>query len=466
MSMSTTHEVSLLNNKDEMFVLKNILYKLLNAGVARESGLENQYRRQSINSFSLVIILITSPYYYFFALGQLWTPLWILVGMHCLFAMILLINYWGNYKLANYVLIFTSNTCVLIMSYYFGFDSGFHLYLYLGPLFIFWIYELNQKRDIIIAIAIDVVYYILIYTLKIYDIELYTMKGVGVFEFYSINVVLNLVIMFLLFYNYTEYYKILTDSLLEKQQNLSEEVSKRIKSEEYTQKLFQDLSESYKNLEQFSFIVSHNLRSPLSNVKGFLTLYEPQEELSENDQVVQSVKESTEHLDMILTDLNVILGPKKQALETKSQVLLSDLVEEVKISLSEEIYRNRIVIKQEFNPDIKLITIKTVLNSVLFNLFQNAIKYKSLSAPPEIKVIAFQHQDLMEIRIQDNGIGIDLERYKDRLFKLYNRFSNTQEGKGIGLYLVKSNVEMLGGRIDVESQVNAGSTFIIQFKNT
>ncbi len=461
--MGSTHEVSLL--KDEMFVLKNILYKLLNAGVERESGLENQYRRQSINSFSLIIILITSPYYFFFSLGELWNPLWILLVMHVLFAMILFVNYWGNYKLANYVLIFTSNTGILIMSYYFGFDSGFHLYLYLGPLFIFWIYELNQKRDIIIAICIDLVYYVLIYTMKIYDMQLYSMKGVGVFEFYSINVVLNIVIMFLLFYNYTEYYKILTDSLLEKQENLSEEVAKRIKSEEYTQKLFQDLSESYKNLEQFSFIVSHNLRSPLSNVKGFLTLYEPQEEPTENDNVVQNVKESTEHLDMILTDLNVILGPKKQALETKSEVLLLDLVEEVKVSLSEEIRLNRIVIKQEFNPGLKLHTIKTVLNSILFNLFQNAIKYKSLSEEPEIKVIADQKEEGIEIRIQDNGIGIDLERYKDRLFKLYNRFSNTQEGKGIGLYLVKSNVEMLGGRIDIESEVNAGSTFIIQFKN-
>jgi len=448
-----------------MLSLKNILYKLLNAGVEGESGLENQYRRKSINSFSLIIILITTPYYVVFITGQLWYPLMVLIGMNCLFALVLYINYLGYYVLGNYVLILSSDTCIFLMSYFFGFDSGFHLYLYSAPLFIFWIYELDQMKDIAIAVAIDFAFYALIYVFKNQHIQVFPIQEFWGMEYYTINVILNFVIMFLLFYNYTEYYKILTDSLLEKQERLSEEVTKRMDSEAVTQKLFADVSESYKNLEQFSFIVSHNLRSPLSNVKGFLSLYEQEEIPSENDAVVQSVKDSTEHLDMILTDLNAILDPKKQALETKSDVYLLDMVEEVKISLSEEISTNHIVFRQDFDPKLKLTTIKTVLNSILFNLFQNSIKYKNELGVSEIAVSALQEGSSTEIRIQDNGIGIDLERYKDRIFKLYNRFNTTQEGKGIGLYLVKSNVEMLGGHIAVESKVNVGSTFIINFKN-
>ncbi len=444
-----------------MLGIKVGFFNLLKIGVAEAPVLGGQYRQRSITIFCLIVIAITSVFYSLFIVSKLWIPLLVLILDHFLFACALYFNYLRQYKIANHMLFLSSNTCVFLMSYYFGFDAGFHLYLYSVLLVGFWVCELCIKRDIIIAVSISFMYYVFMYWFKVHgvkDFSVHTFLGV---EIYNINVTVNFIIIFFLFYNYSEYFKSLTQSILIKEEHLLEDVYSHISSEEHIKNELEDLKKKYKNLEQFSLIVSHNLHSPLSNVKAFLSLYEPQEDPSDNDIVIQNVKESTGHLDMILTDLNVILDSKKQASEAKSIVYLKDVMDEVKISLSDEIHKNIVIINQDFDPKIKLNTIKTVLNSILFNLIQNAIKYRSEYRVPEITVTASQLGKQIQIRIEDNGIGIDLNRYKDRIFKLYNRFSTAQEGKGIGLYLVKSNVEMLGGSIMLESQINVGCTFII-----
>lgn len=448
-----------------MWNLRKIIEEITHAGVTEAIAFEKQYRLKSMNLLCIIGILIISPYYLIFSMAGLWYPVVVVVLFHVSFFLVIFLNYLKHYSAGNYLLIFGTNMGILGMSYFIGFDSGFHLYFMTGPLFIFWIFDLNQKKLIAYAIALELLFVVLVFLVKAYFISPYSWRQVGSLDIYYLNMIFNLCLIFLLFYNYTKYYQLLTNSLVQKQENLETEVVKRIKSEEYTSKLFEDLSVSYKNLEQFSYIVSHNLRSPLSNIKGFLSIYEPSEHNPQNDQVIESIKVSAEHLDEIIMDLNVLLNAKNLLLENKRVVNLSSAIQNVGVSLAAEIQGSGAVIKEEFERDLNLVTIKTILHSILFNLFQNSIRHSKSDSYPEIIIKAKKTEEYTEIQISDNGSGIDLNKYNDRVFMLYHTFGEKTEGRGIGLFLVRSNVEMLGGRITVESKLNEGTKFIIQFKN-
>ena len=448
-----------------MWNLKKIVAEITHAGVTEVIAFEKQYRLKSMNLLCIIGILIISPYYFIFSMAGLWYPVIVVFLFHLSFFIVIFLNYHKHYIAGNYLLIFGTNMGILGMSYFVGFDSGFHLYFLTGPLFIFWIFDLDQKKLIVYAIALELFFVAIVFFVKAYTVAPYSWTQVGGLDIYYLNMSFNLFLIFLLFYNYTKYYQLLTDSLVQKQEKLEEEVLKRIKSEEYTGKLFKDLSVSYKNLEQFSYIVSHNIRSPLSNIKGFVSIYEAHEDSLQNNHVIENIKESAEHLDEIIMDLNVLLSAKNLLLENKRVVNLSDAIKNVGVSLAAEIQYSGAIIKEEFERDLNLVTIKTILHSILFNLFQNSMRHSKVDVYPEITVTASATKEYTEIRVSDNGIGIDLEKYNDRVFMLYHTFGEKTEGRGIGLFLVRSNVEMLGGHISVESKVNEGTTFIIQFKN-
>ncbi|MBC7486764.1 MAG: HAMP domain-containing histidine kinase [Cytophagaceae bacterium] len=448
-----------------MWNLKKIVAEITHAGVTEAIAFEKQYRLKSMNLLCVIGILIISPYYFIFSMAGLWYPVIVVFLFHLSFFAVIFLNYHKSYTAGNYLLILGTNMGILGMSYFIGFDSGFHLYFLTGPLFIFWIFDLDQKKLIAYAIALELFFVAIVFLVKTYSVAPYSWNQVGSLDIYYLNMSFNLFLIFLLFYNYTKYYQLLTDSLVQKQEKLEEEVIKRIKSEEYTGKLFKDLSISYKNLEQFSYIVSHNIRSPLSNIKGFVSLYEANERSVQNDHVIENIRESAEHLDEIIMDLNVLLSAKNLLLENKRVIHLSDAIKNVGISLAAEMQHSGAIIKEEFERDLNLVTIKTILHSILFNLFQNSIRHSKPDVYPEIIVTASKTKEYTEIRVSDNGIGIDLEKYNDRVFMLYHTFGDKTEGRGIGLFLVRSNVEMLGGHISVESTMNEGTTFIIQFKN-
>jgi signal transduction histidine kinase len=108
---------------------------------------------------------------------------------------------------------------------------------------------------------------------------------------------------------------------------------------------------------------------------------------------------------------------------------------------------------------------KSGLQSIIQNLVSNAVKYKSPDRKLKVQISLFNTSDYQILSISDNGLGIDLEKYGERLYNLYQRFHPETEGKGLGLYLVRSIIESAGGRIEVESEVNVGTTFKLYFPN-
>jgi anti-sigma regulatory factor (Ser/Thr protein kinase) len=106
-------------------------------------------------------------------------------------------------------------------------------------------------------------------------------------------------------------------------------------------------------------------------------------------------------------------------------------------------------------------SVRPMLNSILYNLISNSIKYRSEERKPVIRIRSSLAGAFIKIEVQDNGLGIDIERFKEKLFGLYKRFHTHVDGKGLGLFLVKLQAESLGGKVEIESTPGYGSTFSI-----
>jgi PAS domain S-box-containing protein len=248
--------------------------------------------------------------------------------------------------------------------------------------------------------------------------------------------------------------------------SIQRDVSEEKKQEKEKEQLIRELTQNNKDLKQFSYITSHNLRAPLSNLTGLLNLIEDipieNQELSE---IINGFSKSTHLLNDTINDLVKVIIIKDNPSIKKEDVPLNEIFENVFSQLSFQIELHKPIIKLNFEKVSVLNTNKAYFESILINLLTNSLKYKSESRKVKITITANQTDDTVYLIFKDNGIGIDLERNRDKVFGLYQRFHNYPDSKGLGLYLVKSQVETMGGAISIDSEVNKGTTFTLTFKN-
>ena len=242
-----------------------------------------------------------------------------------------------------------------------------------------------------------------------------------------------------------------------------QDISKRKKDEQEIKVFADELYKRNKELHEFGYIVSHNLRSPVANIMGTTTLLELDSDDPETvNQCIKDLKSSINRLDDVIRDLSKILSVTDgSAAWSKEKVDVKEILGNVITDLQSTIKHSGADIQLPQESCI-LHSHKAYLYSALFNLVGNAIKYRS-AKKPEILIQIDQSAFETNIRISDNGIGIDMQKHGDDLFKPYKRFATEIEGKGLGLFLVKSHVEALHGTIDVESNIGVGTTFIITF---
>ncbi len=248
--------------------------------------------------------------------------------------------------------------------------------------------------------------------------------------------------------------------------SIQQDITEERKLETEKEHLIRELTQNNKDLKQFSYITSHNLRAPLSNLMGLLNLIEyipiDNPELQE---ILNGFYKSTYLLNETINDLVKVIIIKDNPSMQKEMVSLAEVFENVFGQLSFQIEAHKPIIKLKLDKVPLLNTNKAYIESILLNLLTNSIKYKSENRKLKISITAEQIDQKVFLTFTDNGIGIDLERNGDKVFGLYQRFHNYPDSKGLGLYLVKSQVETMGGTISVESEVNKGTSFIIVFKN-
>ncbi|WP_138485296.1 PAS domain S-box protein [Dyadobacter bucti] len=232
------------------------------------------------------------------------------------------------------------------------------------------------------------------------------------------------------------------------------------------QKYTDELIASNKGLEQFSYIVSHNLRAPVANIIGLAELVNQDlYPLEVKEQFLEELSVNVKRLDDVVSDLNMILQVKRGVSETREPVSLQQMIDEIGSSIQNIIEKEHVRIETDFSAVNELFTLKSYLHSIFFNLIMNSIKYRQMDIDPVIRIKSSLDRDQVALSFQDNGMGIDLAERGAQVFGLYKRFHYHVEGKGMGLFMVKTQVEMLGGNITVKSAVNKGTEFKVEFSS-
>ena len=233
---------------------------------------------------------------------------------------------------------------------------------------------------------------------------------------------------------------------------------------ETLQSLTEKLTDQNRSLSDFAHISSHNLRAPVANLMMLNELYAGSEDHHFREEIFAMVRSSTNDLKNTLDHLLESLVIQSKSGLDMSDCDVKEACDKVLFNLSEIIRHTEA--KLNLQLDLEHLHAQPVyLDSILLNLIGNAIKYKHPERKPQIEVKAFVKDQVPYISISDNGIGIDLTRHGDKVFGLHKTFHKNSDAKGVGLFMVKAQMEAMGGTIRVESEVNKGSTFILKFKS-
>ncbi len=242
------------------------------------------------------------------------------------------------------------------------------------------------------------------------------------------------------------------------------DITSKKQAEDERLKMIEDMIRRNKDLEQFSYIVSHNLRAPLANIKGL------SRELSEGSYppdvmalLKRELTASIDRLDEVIIDLSEILQMKKKTVENREYIDFSDVLDQVQMGIINLLEKEQASVIADFGQAGGVVSVKSYLHSIFYNLISNSIKYRRQDVPPVITIKSDRFPGYVLMTFSDNGIGIDLATKKDDVFKMYKRFHQHVDGRGLGLFMVKTQVEALGGKISIESAPGQGTTFRIEF---
>jgi PAS domain S-box-containing protein len=221
-----------------------------------------------------------------------------------------------------------------------------------------------------------------------------------------------------------------------------------------------NLKNKIEQLEEFNRIVAHNLRGPVGNIIQLGDMLA--EDNTSADLYISMLKEASLSLDGTLRELIKILEIQLNSAIESHQCNFEEIVLKVKDMMNIQIQTNNILVKT----DLKVAAItypKLYLESILYNLVNNAIKYRRTSVTTLIKISTYLEQGKIVLAVEDNGLGIDLDKYGHQIFKLNKIFHKGFDSKGLGLFIAKNQIETLGGTISVDSKPNLGSTFKVTF---
>lgn len=237
------------------------------------------------------------------------------------------------------------------------------------------------------------------------------------------------------------------------------------KKEIELQSLTNELMNTNRELQQFAYITSHNLRAPVANLLSLVSLVNREEMTEKNKLLCDKIDFSVHKLDATLNDLNQILSARFYRADRVELVNFEDRFLQIIQLLNQEIAKSKAIIHCSFTEAPQVMNTTKTIDSVMINLLTNAIKYGKPNENPEIHLTTTHHQDgYIVLTITDNGIGIDLNKHKYKLFGLYQRFHHNIEGKGLGLYIIKTQIEAQGGKIEIDSKPYGGTTLRVFFK--
>ncbi len=221
-------------------------------------------------------------------------------------------------------------------------------------------------------------------------------------------------------------------------------------------------AEQNKRLVNFTYIVSHNIRSHVANIIGIIDLNEL--DVSMDDKTaIQIINKSTKSLDETIHNLNDIIS-----IQSNTNLILKDInihseISRIVESIAILVSNAGTTINYLFDKSEQLKTNSSYLESIILNLITNSLRYKTPNLDLIIDIDVYCEGAYKVIAFKDNGIGIDVKKYGNRIFGMYNTFHGNKDARGMGLFIIKTQIEAMKGKIEIESELGKGTTFKIYF---
>ncbi len=214
-------------------------------------------------------------------------------------------------------------------------------------------------------------------------------------------------------------------------------------------------------LQNFAYIVSHNIRSHSANIIGIVNIFDKEKNENEKEKLFRMLQTSTNKLTETIENLNDIITIQNSTEMQKIRLNLRDEIEKTRHAINSILLGANAKFENLVPDNITVRFVPSYLESILLNVLTNAIKYRSAERELEIVVTVENLNDFILLSIKDNGLGIDLKKNREKIFGMYKTFHNNKDARGFGLYITKNQLEALGGKIEVESEFGKGSTFKI-----
>jgi PAS domain S-box-containing protein len=243
------------------------------------------------------------------------------------------------------------------------------------------------------------------------------------------------------------------------------DVTAQIESTHKLNQLIKVANKQNESLMNFAHIVSHNLRSHSSNLSMIYNFIEAEKNQEEKENLLKMIGESSQNLSETVNHLNEVIQVKTNASIELMPINLFSTLEGVQKSLSLLLEEKSPVISIKIPKSLHVLGRPAYLESIFLNLFTNSLKYSSPKRQTKIS-ISFQKIDkkLIVVKFRDNGVGIDLDKHGKKIFGMYKTFHGNKDAQGIGLFMTKNQIEAINGKIEVESQVDKGTTFKLYFQ--
>jgi diguanylate cyclase len=216
-------------------------------------------------------------------------------------------------------------------------------------------------------------------------------------------------------------------------------------------------------LHEFAAVLTHNLKTPIASIKMIATILQDASTLEEAQEMSAEMMDAIESIQEYYANLEQVYLAIRKPEEPAVELSLLHAVNEVLYTMKPLIDAKNAEVIIDFSAGSRVWFRELSLQSVLQNLISNSLKYSREGVSPRIELTTFSRGDMLELKVMDNGEGIDLSKYGEKIFKLYETFSQNKDATGMGLFIVKNQLESLGGKISVSSKLGAGTTFFVDF---
>ena len=246
---------------------------------------------------------------------------------------------------------------------------------------------------------------------------------------------------------------------------IATDVSNLKRVEEEVKSLLDVTQEQNDRLLNFAHIVSHNLRSHSGNLSMLTELMKMEVPEATQNPFFPLLTEASENLKETIQHLNEVVAMSTKTNDNLLSLNLLEFIKKAQTNLHASILESRTQIEINVPSSIFVTAIPAYLESIFLNLMSNAVKYRSPDRPNRITIDTEIEESFVVVKFTDNGMGMDMKLHGRKLFGMYKTFHGNEDARGIGLFITKNQIEAMNGKVEVESELNKGTTFKVYLKS-